>query len=207
MAAKLPSMNYSVVAGVVLLPLLMALSVPGQASPMQELLAQQNGAAAGSVQPPPGSVQPTITMNEQVKPCFSEAVNGARALINILGLENQEGNIRVQVYSDDPEEFLENGKKLLRVDVPVSSLDAQVCVSFPAVGTYAMVVMHDRNANGRADILTEGFGFSRNPKLMFSKPDHDEVAIAMSEGVTEIDVSLNYMFRLENKDRRRRKRR
>ena len=207
MTAKLPSMNISVLASMALVPLLMALSVPGQASPMQELLAQQNGAAAGSVQPPPGSVQPTITMDEQVKPCFSEAVTGARALINILGLENQEGNIRVQVYSDDPEEFLENGKKLLRVDVPVSSLDAQVCVSLPAAGTYAMVVMHDRNANGRADILTEGFGFSRNPKLMFSKPDHDEVAIVMSEGVTEIDVSLNYMFRLENKDRRRRKRR
>lgn len=207
MPVKLSRVSMSTVAGAALLPLLAMFPVAGQASPMQDLLAQHNGAAAGSVQPPPGSVRPTITMDEQVKPCFADGVTGARALINILGLENKEGNIRVQVYSDDPAEFLENGKKLLRVDVPVSSLDAQVCVTFPAAGTYAMVVMHDRNANGRADILTEGFGFSRNPKLMFSKPDHDEVAMVIPEGVTEIDVSLNYMFRLENKDRRRRRRR
>lgn len=200
-------MSKVVVAGVALLPLLFAVPPLGQAAQMQEMLERESGVAEGSNRPKPGSVRPTITMEEQIRPCYDSDGKGARALINVLGLENDEGNIRVQVYSDDPEEFLANGKKLLRVDVPISDLNAQVCVTFPRAGTYAMVVMHDRNANGRADILTEGFGFSRNPKLMFSKPDHDEVAIEVPEGVTEIDVTLNYLFRLGNKDRRRRKRR
>ncbi len=194
----LPTLNMAVAAGAALLFFSLLFAGPAAA---------QNGAATASDQPPPGSVRPTITMEEQVQPCYAKDSTTARALVTISGLDNQEGNIRVQIYSDDPEEFLESGKKLLRVDVPVSALEMQVCVTFPRAGTYAMVVMHDRNANGRADILTEGFGFSRNPRLMFSKPDHDEVAFAVSDGVTEMDVSLNYMFRLENKDRRRRKRR
>lgn len=196
-----------IAAAAALWPVFATSPAAGQASAMQELLAEQAGVSAGLAPQPAGSVKPTITMEQQILPCFEKESSGARALINVLGLENKEGNIRVQVYSADPEEFLEKGKKLLRVDVPVSTLEVQVCVVLPEPGIYALVVMHDRNANGRADIFSEGFGFSRNPKLMFSKPDHDEVAIAVPEGITEIDVSLNYMFRLENKERRRRKRR
>lgn len=207
MPGMFSKMNIQIAVCAVLMPVFAASPAAGQASAMQELLVEQAGVSAGLATQPAGSVKPTITMEQQIIPCFDKEGAGARALINVMGLENQEGNIRVQVYSSDPEEFLEKGKKLLRVDVPVSSLDSQVCVVLPNPGTYAMVVMHDRNANGRADILTEGFGFSQNPKLMFSKPDHEEVAIAVPEGITEIDVALNYMFRLENKERRRRKRR
>lgn len=207
MPVRLSSKNVTITAGAALLSSFALFFAAAQAQPAQLPPELQNGAAAASDLPPDGSVRPTVTAEEQVKPCHAEDGAGARALVNVLGLDNEEGNVRVQIYSDDPEEFLENGKKLLRVDVPVSAVDMQVCVTFPAAGTYAMVVMHDRNANGRADILTEGFGFSKNPKLMFSKPDHDEVAFSVAEGVTEMDVSLNYMFRLENKDRRRRKRR
>lgn len=207
MPVRVSTRNMAAVAGVTLAAFSLSFFADAQASPIQDLLASQNGIIPASEHPPAGSVRPTIATEEQVQPCYAKDMAGARALVNVLGLDNEEGNIRVQIYSDDPEEFLANGKKLLRVDVPVSSLDMQVCVTFPKPGTYAMVVMHDRNANGRADILTEGFGFSRNPRLMFSKPDHDEVAFAVPEGVIEMDVSLNYMFRLENKERRRRKRR
>lgn len=207
MPAKFLIKNMAIATGGSLLFVFSMLPASGQASPLQALLAEGDLNPSGLKDQPAGSVRPTITMEEQIRPCYAKDSAGARALVNVLGVENKEGNIRVQIYSDDPEEFLESGKKLLRVDVPVSALEMQVCVTFPKAGTYAMVVMHDRNANGRADILTEGFGFSRNPKLFFSKPDHDEVAFSISEGVTEMDVSLNYMFRLENKDRRRRKRR
>ena len=207
MLAKFSLRNMAIATGGSLLFIFSLFPASGQASPLQALLAGGDINPQGLKDQPAGSVRPTITMEEQIRPCYAEQGTGARALVNVLGLENVEGNIRVQIYSDDPEEFLESGKKLLRVDVPVDSLKMQVCITFPGAGTYAMVVMHDRNANGRADILTEGFGFSRNPKLLFSKPDHDEVAFSVSEGVTEMDVSLNYLFRLENKDRRRRKRR
>lgn len=207
MPAKFSIKNMAIATGGSLLFVFSLFPASGQASPLQALLAEGGMNPSGLKDQPAGSVRPTITMEEQIRPCFAKDSTGARALVTVLGVENKEGNIRVQIYSDDPEEFLESGKKLLRVDVPVSSLEMQVCITFPSAGTYAMVVMHDRNANGRADILTEGFGFSRNPKLLFSKPDHDEVAFSVPEGVTEMDVSLNYMFRLENKDRRRRKRR
>lgn len=207
MPAKLSRMSKTIAAGASLLFVFASVPAAGQSAAVQALLAQSELTESGLKKQPDGSVRPTITMEEQIKPCYAKGKAGVHALVNVLGLDNKEGNVRVQIYSDDPEEFLANGKKVLRVDVPVSSLKMQVCVTFPEVGTYAMVVMHDRNANGRADILTEGFGFSRNPKLMFSKPDHDKVAFTVPRGVIEMDVSLNYMFRLENKDRRRRKRR
>ena len=80
-------------------------------------------------------------------------------------------------------------------------------MTFPAEGHYAMAVMHDKNSNGRADIFTEGFGFSNNPSLSFGPPEHEEALFEVANGVKQMDVSLTYYFQLDNKDSKRRRRR
>ena len=142
---------------------------------------------------------------EAVEAC--EAGNGNAALfVEVRNIRSLEGNIRAQIYSSDPEEFLEKGKKLVRVDVPVVYEDAQsVCVPVPAPGTYALVVMHDRNANGKADFFSEGFGFSNNPKLSFGPPDGEDVMINVPQGVNKTTVTLKYILGSDEEGKKKRR--
>ena len=153
------------------------------------------------------SVRPAADITrDPYAPCPKDG-QGAFLFVTVTGITNSEGNVRVQVYSDKPDEFLASGKKVTRVDVPTNGDDTQVCVPLPRPGKYAVAVMHDRNANGRADIFSEGFGFSNNPKLGLGPPDHEEVVLEVAEGITDLDVSLTYVFQLGEDKRKQHKRR
>jgi uncharacterized protein (DUF2141 family) len=121
-------------------------------------------------------------------PCEATA-----ARVHVTGFKDRTGNLRVQVYGSNPTEFLESGKKVVRVEGEVSPAgDMNVCVPLPGPGTYALVVLHDRDANGRLSVWSDGVGFSRNPKLGLSKPDFSAVKVTLPSGTTDINVILNY---------------
>jgi len=129
--------------------------------------------------------------------------------VSVEGLKDLEGNIRVQVYGPTADDFLEKGKKLVRIDVKTEAEGQKICVPMPDVGDFTLVVMHDRNANGKADFFSEGFGFSNNPKLGLGKPDVEEVVFTATEGVQDMPVNLKYIFGAdeEQKEKRRKLRR
>ncbi len=137
--------------------------------------------------------------------CMVEA--GQAALeVTVDNLQTTEGQMRAQIYSSNPDDFLAKGKKLVRVDVPVKTLDGPViCVPLPAPGTYALVVMHDKNANGKADIFSEGFGFSNNPKLSMAPPDGEEVMFVADAGVSKHIIELTYIFGGDDKKKEKRR--
>ena len=130
------------------------------------------------------------------------------AMLEVLveGLQNTEGRVRAQIYSSDPEEFLEKGMKLVRVDMPLDGADEPtLCVPLPSPGKYALVVLHDKNANGKADFFTEGFGFSNNPKLSLGPPDADEVMFVANAGISKHDIQLTYVFGGDEKKKEKRR--
>ncbi len=137
--------------------------------------------------------------------CKVEA--GQAALeVTVDNLQTTEGQMRAQIYSSNPDDFLAKGKKLVRVDVPVETLDGPViCVLLPAPGTYALVVMHDKNANGKADFFSEGFGFSNNPKLSLAPPDGEDVMFVAEAGVSKHVIELNYIFGSDDKKKKKRR--
>lgn len=129
-----------------------------------------------------------------------------RAIVHIHNIAKKKGNIRLQIYSDKEEEWLEHGTKLSRVDTAVTAEKGgsqTICIVVPSAGTYGFVAMHDKNKNGKADVFSEGFGFSNNPKLGLSKPKHEKAMIAITEPVTEMDIDLNYMFGSKKKRKKR----
>jgi uncharacterized protein (DUF2141 family) len=100
-------------------------------------------------------------------------------LVNVTGFKNRTGRVRVQLYGDNPNDFLVKGKKLRRIDLPVTPSGAMsVCVAVPRPGTYAIAVRHDADADGKSG-WSDGGGFSRNPKvsLFDLKPSLQEVAV------------------------------
>src|SRR5688500_14801113 len=75
---------------------------------------------------------------------------GPAFLVNVTGFKNRGGQVRVQVYGSNPADFLARGRRLHRIDLPVTSSAMGVCVAVPRPGTYAIAVRHDADGNGKS---------------------------------------------------------
>ena len=138
---------------------------------------------------PPAAAQ--AALGPDAAACHS---NRSAVLVTVSGFKNRVGKLRVQLYGSNPADFLATGKKLRRIDLPVTASGSMsVCVAVPAPGTYAIAVRHDADANGKSS-WNDGGGFSNNPRisLLDLKPSHREVAISVGRGVKPVNVILNY---------------
>lgn len=119
---------------------------------------------------------------------------GPAALVRIYGFKDRDGTLRVQLYGNNPDDFLAKGKKLKRIEVPVTATgDMNVCIDLPSYGEYAVAVRHDRDGNRKSG-WNDGGGFSGNPKISLTnlKPDYEDASFAARQGVTVVDVVMNY---------------
>jgi uncharacterized protein (DUF2141 family) len=122
---------------------------------------------------------------------------GAQApalLVRVDGFKARTGTLRVQVYGDDAADFLAKGRKLKRVDLPVTRAGVMdVCLALPRPGNYAIAVRHDIDGSGKSG-WDDGGGFSRNPhiSLMSLKPRYEDVVIGVGAEPRAIEVVLNY---------------
>lgn len=119
---------------------------------------------------------------------------GPAALVRIYGFKDYDGMLRVQLYGGNPDDFLAKGKKLKRIELPlVASGDMSVCVALPSYGQFAVAVRHDRDGNGKSG-WSDGGGFSGNPRLSLTslKPDFEQSSFAAGQGVSVVDVVMNY---------------
>jgi uncharacterized protein (DUF2141 family) len=116
-------------------------------------------------------------------------------LVRVRGFKAHTGALRVQLYSSNPDEFLEKGKKLRRVDLPVTAGDPMaVCIRTPGNGAYAVAVRHYIEGPPKSGFnWNDGAGFSRNPRisLLALKPKLSDVLIRVN-GHAAVDVVLNY---------------
>lgn len=145
------------------------------------------GALAFVAQPSPAQA----VLGPDAQSCRAGA--GPAVLVNVSGFKNRVGRLRINIYGDNPADFLAKGKKLRRVDVPVTaSGPMRVCVAVPRSGNYAVAVRHDADADKKSG-WNDGGGFSRNPSISLTnlKPKLSEVVIPVS-GVKQVNVVLNY---------------
>lgn len=120
--------------------------------------------------------------------------SGAAVLARVDGFKARTGNLRVQVYGGNPEDFLAKGRYVKRIDLPVTRSGAmEVCVALPGPGNYAVAVRHDVDGSGKSG-WNDGGGFSRNPhiSLFDLKPDYDKVVITVGDRARPVDIVLNY---------------
>ncbi|TZG29329.1 DUF2141 domain-containing protein [Sphingomonas montanisoli] len=120
--------------------------------------------------------------------------NRPALLVSIDGFKARTGDLRVQLYGANPEDFLAKGKKMKRIELPVTPSGVmEVCVALPAPGDYAIAVRHDVDGSGKSN-WNDGGGFSRNPRLslLSLKPDYDKVVIRTENGVRRVPVTMQY---------------
>jgi uncharacterized protein (DUF2141 family) len=121
---------------------------------------------------------------------------GPAVLVNVRGVKESSGKIRVQSYPATGSAWLAKGRWLHRIESRADAGNMTFCVPVPAEGRYGIAVRHDRNANGKTDISQDGGGFSNNPSiniLNLGKPSASKVAFQAGPGVTRISINLKYM--------------
>jgi uncharacterized protein (DUF2141 family) len=124
----------------------------------------------------------------------SPGANRPAVLVSINGFKTRAGKLRIQLYNDNPADYLVRGKKLKRIDLPVTRSGAMnVCVAVPKPGKYAIAVRHDADNNGKTN-WNDGGGFSNNPKLSILKlkPPLRSTAVTVGSGIRTVPVVLNY---------------
>lgn len=126
---------------------------------------------------------------------------GPALLVNVQGLRNRQGRIKLEVYPSNNQDFLADdnvlinaGKTFRRVDLPLpASGPVQLCVRVPQPGAYSLMVLHDIDANHRFSLNGgEGIGFGGNPRLRWGRPTAAETRIVAGTGLTRISVVINY---------------
>ena len=126
--------------------------------------------------------------------------DGPAILVDIRGLKDRHGLIKLEVYPANDDDFLADdsdlvnaGKVFRRVEqaMPAGG-PVTLCVRIPGPGSYSIVVLHDRDGNHKFGWLSDGVGFAGNPKLGWHKPSAETARIAAGSGMTRITIVMNY---------------
>ena len=113
-------------------------------------------------------------------------------LVRVNGFNKPRGTVKVAVYA--AQNYLAKGGKLRKVEVPVRSIAAMdICIAVPSAGRYAVAVHHDVNGNGDKDV-SDGGGYSGNPKLSLTnlRPPFGRTAVQVGAAPRAVPVTLVY---------------
>lgn len=130
--------------------------------------------------------------------------SGPSLLVNLVGLKDRAGNLKVELYPANETDFLADdnillnaGKTFRRVVMDVPSDGAvQMCIRAPAAGTYGLTVLHDRDKDRKFNLSRttgDGIGFGANPKSQGPfKPKIAVARVAVGSGPTPVNVIMLY---------------
>jgi uncharacterized protein (DUF2141 family) len=126
------------------------------------------------------------------------AAPGVSLDVSISGLRNLKGNVLICLTAN-PKAFPDCSKDASSHKLSVAAAKAgQVRFTNIAPGLYALSLIHDENANGKLDtklmIPGEGFGFSRNPTIVFGPPKFKGAQFSIGESGGTQAITMKYML-------------
>lgn len=125
---------------------------------------------------------------------------GPALLVDVIGLKDRKGNLKLEVYPANNHDFLQDdnilvseGKVFRRVEVPVPPAGpVELCIRVPRPGPYSVMLLHDRDRNRKFGWTEDGVGFAGNPHLGWSKPKAKHAEVIAGSGLTKVPIVLNY---------------
>jgi uncharacterized protein (DUF2141 family) len=117
--------------------------------------------------------------------------------VSVEQVKSSAGFITLTLYPDDPARFLKPMGSLYLVKVPARAGVTQACLFVPSPGSYGLALYHDANGNGKIDrsglgIPKEGFGFSNNPRILFSAPKLKSVRLTVGAAGAQTRIRMRY---------------
>ena len=125
---------------------------------------------------------------------------GPSVKLEVLGLKDRRGLLKLELYPAIDHDFLADdnaliahGKVFRRVEIGVPQAGpVWICIRTPGPGTYALSLLHDRDANHKFGLSVDGVGFPNNPRLGLGKPRAMSAAVRVGNGPTLTRVVMNY---------------
>jgi uncharacterized protein (DUF2141 family) len=122
--------------------------------------------------------------------------NAVTVELEVRGFTNTTGQVMVAMYSSELDYSEKKAFRFARG--AVSGGQSRFRFDDLKPGWYAIAVFHDQNEDEKLNttifgIPKEGFGFSLNPKIGFSKPQWDEVCLNVETNL-EATIVLNYLL-------------
>lgn len=126
--------------------------------------------------------------------------SGPSFQVEVLGLKDHTGKLKLEVYPANDEDFLADdnvlvaaGKTFRRVEIATpADPTPRLCVRLPGPGRYTVSVLHDRDNNRKFNWQRDGIGFSGNPRLGWSKPKAASATVTAGNGPTPLRIVMNY---------------
>lgn len=125
---------------------------------------------------------------------------GPAFTVDVQGLKDRKGNLKLEVYPADDADFLADdnvlvseGKTFRRIEMPVPpGGPVRLCVRLPGPGTYAVSLLHDRDGDRKFNWKVDGIGFAGNPRLGWNKPRAARASAVAGASPTMLEITLNY---------------
>lgn len=123
---------------------------------------------------------------------------GAAVSLKITGLRSAKGQVLI-CLTREADHFPDCSGSTSARSAVVPASQADVTFAHLPQGRYAIAVLHDENANGRADktlglIPREGFGFSRDAPVRMGPPKFDAAAFAVDGRDVTQSVRMRYLM-------------
>ena len=123
------------------------------------------------------------------------APSAAKLVINVTGVRSPRGLMTASLYADDPGQFLVKNGALKVWWGPAAVPATRLCIWLKSPGVYALAVYQDYDSSHHFAVgrlgPKEPYGFSRNPRILFSKPTLPAVRFLAKAGVTTLEIRLN----------------
>ncbi len=118
----------------------------------------------------------------------------AELTVNLHGIRTQTGLVKVALV-DSQDAWDGKAAPVQGEGAPPKGENASFTFKDLKPGSYAVMITHDENGNGKLDtnvvgMPLEGYGFSNNPRVM-RKPTWDEARLEISKDDVAIDIALH----------------
>lgn len=132
------------------------------------------------------------------------ASGGPAILANIVGLKDRKGELKLELYPANSQDFLRDdrdlvreGKLFRRVRVPTPpSGGVQLCMRVPRPGRYALLFTHNRDGKNKFSIWADGAGFASNQRLGRARPKLQQAIVDVPAGVASVTIRAQYLHGL-----------
>lgn len=131
--------------------------------------------------------------------CASGA--GPRVTVNVLGLKDRSGRLKLELYPATETDFLKDDRDLRREGKPFRRIWAQtpasgavsLCIRAPSEGRWALLFTHDRDGKNKFNFWQDGAGFPSNARLGRSRPKVRQALINVAPNGGQITVRAQYL--------------
>lgn len=129
---------------------------------------------------------------------FASLLKAQSIKININGIREKDGNIRLVFYKDS--KSFDEEKAFLIKEVSKSTLvNGHVTVTYTDIkpGTYGIAILDDENQNDKMDygmiLPKEGFGFSNYYHTGMTRPKFESFDFVLDKKDITVEIKLRYL--------------